>query len=338
MKNVLVHMQVHPEGLDRLRSLEGVTAVDVVETEEEPVREFPAEQIRHVHVYFGTFLPSNHEAMLDLELVQITSAGYSQLAGIGLVERGVRACNGWGVFDAPIAEWNIAMMVNLARDLRGMVRDQDAGNWNPRARYQNEIRGKVVGMWGYGGIARQTARLCKAMGMEVHALTRNGVKVRRSVYCPSGVGDPEGNLPDRVFVADQRDEFLSGLDFLILAMPLNEHTEGIVGEHELRTLPDGAFLLNPARGPLVQEAALLRALREGWIAGAALDTHYHYPMPRDHPLWGIPNVFMTPHVSGSALCPSFNRRIWDIFLQNVERYLSGRPQLNELSAAQLRGE
>ena len=91
----------------------------------------------------------------------------------------------------------------------------------------------------------------------------------------------------------------------------------------------------PARGPVVKEESLLRALREGWIAGAALDTHYHYPMPPDHPLWSLPNVIMTPHISGSARGPFYLPRIWSIFTQNLERFLAGTPLLNELSARQL---
>ena len=106
----------------------------------------------------------------------------------------------------------------------------------------------------------------------------------------------------------------------------------------MRWLPAFAFLLNPARGPLVQESALLRALEEGWIAGAALDTHYHYPMPAEHPLWNFPNVIMTPHIAGSTLNPMFRSRLWDIFVQNVDRYIRGKKLLNELTAQQLRGE
>ena len=121
-------------------------------------------------------------------------------------------------------------------------------------------------------------------------------------------------------------------------MPLTKTNQGIVGEKELRALPRTAFLLNPARGPLVQERALLKALREGWIAGAALDTHYAYPLPSSHPLWQFPNVILTPHISGSAQSPRFLDRIWDIFVQNVERWLSGQSLLNELSLLQLRGE
>jgi phosphoglycerate dehydrogenase-like enzyme len=111
----------------------------------------------------------------------------------------------------------------------------------------------------------------------------------------------------------------------------------LIGEHELRALPRHAFLLNPARGPIIQQDALLRALRENWIAGAALDTHYQYPMPPDHPLWAFPNVTFTPHISGSSLSPNFKTRLWDIFLSNLERFTSGGPLLNELSVSQLNG-
>ena len=112
--------------------------------------------------------------MRALRLVQIASAGYTQLVGIGLPARGIRACNALGVFDVPIAEWNIAMMVNLLRDLRGMIRNQEHGVWDRDRRFQRELRGLTVGFWGYGGIARETARLAKALGMHVHVLTRVG--------------------------------------------------------------------------------------------------------------------------------------------------------------------
>lgn len=115
-------------------------------------------------------------------------------------------------------------------------------------------------------------------------------------------------------------------------------TEGIVGEAELQMLPRRAYVLNPARGPLIQEQALLRALHEGWIAGAALDTHHHYPMPPNHPLWNNPNVIMTPHISGSGETQSYLPRAWQIFMENVYRYRNRKKLMNELSSAALRGE
>jgi phosphoglycerate dehydrogenase-like enzyme len=173
--------------------------------------------------------------------------------------------------------------------------------------------------------------------MRVHVLARKGVEPAHDVYRVPGTGDPEGILPERVFVGGGEAEFFSSLDFLVLAMPLTPQTEGIVGEKELRSLRPSAYLLNPARGTLVQEKALLEVLREGLIAGAAIDTHYQYPLPPEHPLWGFSNVILTPHIAGSSLNPMFSRRIWEIFGANLERYLSGGTLLNELSEQQLKG-
>ncbi|MBS1983644.1 MAG: hypothetical protein JST16_05675, partial [Bdellovibrionales bacterium] len=232
-------------------------------------------------------------------------------------------------------EWNVAMMVNLARTLRKMIRNQEAGVWERPAEFQREIRGMRVGLWGYGGIGRETARLARLMGLEVWVLSRTGIQPTGDVYTVPGTGDPQGKLPNRVFLKGQEKEFLSGLDFLILAMPLTPTTQGQIGEEELQALPRTAYVLNPSRGPLIKEEALLRALRENWIAGAALDTHYKYPLPADHPLWRFPNVILTPHISGSTLSQHFTHRIWDIFGENVRRLSHSRPLMNELSKAQL---
>jgi len=335
--HVFVDVPIHEPALEALREIDGIH-VTMADPIIEAVVVRPPELVRHTHILFCACPPKNLDDLSELRLIQLCSAGYSQLFGLKLVQRGVRACNGAGVFDTAIAEWNVAMMVNLARNLRQMIRNQEACVWDRSAEFQKEIRGSVVGLWGYGGIGRQTARLCKAMGMTVHALEPHGIGQRLNYYCVPDAGDPEGVLPDRVFNLAERVSFLEGLDFLVLCMPLTRLTEGIVGDAELRALPRHAFLLNPARGPLVQEESLLRALRDRWIAGAAIDTHYHYPMPADHPLWAMKNVIFTPHISGSANSPYFRPRVWDLFLKNVHRYLTGKPLLNELSSLQLNGE
>ena len=334
MRQVFVHAFVDPGGVRDLRNLRDVQ-VTVREVNGEPVEWSLPEHSLEANIHMWTFPPANLAAAHRLELIQITSAGYNQLHGLDLVRKGIRACNASGVHDPTIAEWNVAMMINLARNLREMIRHQEIGTWERREEYQREIRHLTVGLWGYGGIARATARLCKALGMRVWALTRDGIKPRDRRYREPGTGDPEGRLPDQVFVANQRDEFLSQLDFLILCVPLNEETAGMMGEHELSTLSRRAFILNPARGPLIREAALLKSLEKSWIAGAALDTHYQYPMPADHPLWSFPQVIMTPHISGSTASPHFKKRLWDLFVRNVRRHLSNQPLLNELSREQL---
>lgn len=333
---LLIDVAVEPAALAALERA-GTFAIDCITPPVEAARSLDPARIADADVLFCTFPPTNFADMKAVRWVQLASTGYSQLFGLDLPARGIRATNGRGCFDVPIAEWNVAMMVNLARDLRQMIRNQDATIWDRSAIFQKEIRGLTVGIWGYGGIGRETARLARQLGMRVHVMTRNGVAPRTEVFTVPGTGDPAGVLPDRVFRAGEEQAFLSGLDFLIVALPLTKATEGLIGERELSALPRTAHVLNPARGPIIQERALLRALEEKWIAGAAIDTHYKYPMPPEHPLWKFPNVIFTPHISGSSLSPRFKERLWEIFAQNVARFAKGEPLLNELTPAQLAG-
>ena len=338
MKKILIDVELHKPSLEKLKGMPGME-VEVIDFSEEE-RSLPPELIRDINYLFCSFPCVNFEDHKSLEFIQIASAGYSQLFGKGLCERGIRASNARGVFDVPIAEWSAAMLVSLVRDMRGMIRNQEHGVWDRDARFQREIRGMVVGIWGYGSIGRETARILSAMGVTIHVLDRMIYTSadQPDIYRVENTGDPDGLIPARIFTPGREIEFLQGLDGLIMAMPLTNSTKGIVGDRELRALPGGAYLLNPARGGLIQEQALLSALRDGHLAGAALDTHYYYPMPADHPLWRFPNVIMTPHISGSSLSPRFTERVWDIFARNVERLQAGSPLLNELTISQLKGE
>ncbi len=329
MTNILVDVPVHGPGLEMLRALPGVT-VDVCDPIVEASVERPRGLLANKEILFCGVPPKNLDDMDDLRWVQIASSGFEHLVPLNLPARGIRASNARGVFDIPIAEWCVAMMVNLTRDLPRLYRNQQAGHWDRDARFQTEIRSRTVGLWGYGGLARETARLAKALGLQVHVLARNGVRPQSNIYCVAGTGDPSGTLPDAVFGMEDKAAFLGSLDFLVMALPLNGQTRGIVTGEDLQALPPSAFVLNPARGPLIQEASLLQALQESWIAGAALDTHYQYPMPPDHPLWTLPNVIMTPHISGSTKSTRFSERVWDLFVQNIIRHQAGAPILNQL--------
>lgn len=335
---LLIDVPIEPPALAALRE-SGRFEIDILEPPAEVARHVDPARLRGVDALFCTFPPTNFADADALRWVQLASTGYTQLIGLDLPARGICATNARGCFDVPIGEWVIAMMVNLARDVRRMIRNQDAATWDRSAGFQREIRGMTVGLWGYGGIGRETARLARQLGLRVHVLTRSGkVAPRRDVYSVPGTGDPDGVLPDRVFGAGEELELLRGLDFLVLALPLTKATEGLIGERELKALPRTAYLLNPARGPIVRQEALIEALQQGWIAGAALDTHYQYPTPPDSPLWHFPNVIFTPHIAGSSLSPRFKQRLWEIFTINVERFSRGETLLNELTPAQLVGE
>jgi len=300
-----------------------------------PQEPWPLDRAADVEMVFGNYPPPNLDDFPKLRWLQLESAGYSHVFNLRLPERGITVTNARGVFDCPIAEWNIAMMVNLVREMRTLIRNQEHRIWERLAKFSGELRGHTVGIWGYGGIGRETARLAKAFGMTVHVLARSGKKSRADSTAEPGTGDPDGSLPDRYFSEDERAEFLRGLDFLILAMPLTSKTDGIVTEADLRALPKGAFLLNPARGPLIRQEALLAVLRDGHLGGAALDTHYAYPLPADHPLWVFPHVILTPHISGTSLSRRSHERMVDIFHQNVRRYVAGQPLLNVVTREDL---
>jgi phosphoglycerate dehydrogenase-like enzyme len=217
MKHLLIDLPTIPETtLVRLRALPGVE-VHIAGPRQGPER--PAALLRGKQVLLCKRVPRNFDDLTDLEFLHLATVGYEHLRHLGLADRPVRVCNARGVFDTAIAEWNLAMMINLTRDLRSLIRNQESRTWDRAARFQEEVRGRVVGLWGYGGIGRDTARLAKTLGMTVHVMTRSGVSPRRDTFCESGTGDPEGRLPDRAFTAGQERDFLSGLDFLILALP-----------------------------------------------------------------------------------------------------------------------
>ena len=334
--NILIDVPIVPTSLDKLKQIPNLK-ISFTASPEEHVRPLPQNLLHNQHILFCMFPPENHQDLDALKFIQVNSSGFTQLAPLKLAstEKNIQAANSLGVFDVPIAEWCITMMINMVRNMKSLIENQQNTRWDRSARFQHEIRGSTVGIWGYGGIGRETARLCKALGLTVHVMTRNGVKVRNNVYRVENTGDPKGVLPDKVFTLTEKQTFLADLDFLIMAIPLNPTTEGIIRERELRSLPEHAIILNPARGPLIQEESLIRALRENWITGAALDTHYVYPLPPDHPLWSMDNVMLTPHISGSSQSQHFGQRTWDIFIENVQRFSKSTPLLNMLDHKQL---
>jgi len=201
MKRILVDIATEETGLQGLRALPGVV-VETVETAK-AARALPAELLREQHILVCKTPPLNFDDLHSLEFMQISTVGYEHLRHLGLAHKSIRVCNARGVFDTAIAEWSLAMMINLRRDLRELIRQQEQGEWHRASRFQQEVRGRVVGLWGYGGIGRETARLAKAFGMTVHVLARSRVGPRATAYTLNGTGDPEGILPDRVYFPGQ---------------------------------------------------------------------------------------------------------------------------------------
>ncbi|HET8522970.1 MAG TPA: D-2-hydroxyacid dehydrogenase [Thermomicrobiales bacterium] len=291
----------------------------------------PVELIADREILFADFAPANIEAMQDLAWIQLGSAGYAQLQGLPLKSMGTRATNASGVNDIPIAEWCLLMMLAFERSLPDLFQVQQQRGWDRAARFQTELRGRRVGILGYGNIGREVARLSQALGLDVWALNRHPVGPTPLKFTPAGTGDPEGAIPSRAFTVDQLPAFLPHLDYLVMTAALNGRTRGLIGEAELRLLPVHAVILNPARAHLIDEKALQRALGDGWIRGAAIDSHYREPLAPDDPAWDVPNVILTPHISGSTLSPRYTDRLTELFRRNLDRFQRGQPLLNEIS-------
>lgn len=194
------------------------------------------------------------------------------------------------------------------------------------------------GILGYGSIGRQIARVAKALGSEVYAYTNRPRPTPESRkdhgFNVPGLGDPEGEFPSKWFSgtdSDSVDAFLtSGLDLLVLAVPLTPSTKNLIDERRLKLLADKqTFITNIGRGPTLNTNALVKALDEGWVRGAALDVTDPEPLPQDHPMWHKKNVIITPHISGNST--KYNERILQILEANLERISEGKELVNRVS-------
>jgi phosphoglycerate dehydrogenase-like enzyme len=175
-----------------------------------------------------------------------------------------------------------------------------------------ELGGKILGLVGLGAIGSALAVRARALGIEVIAVRRHP--------------KPDPAPADAQWGTDRLSELLERADWLVLAAPLTTETRGFIGASELGRMKPSAVLINLGRGALVDEAALIEALAQGRIAGAGLDVFEQEPLPETSPLWSMPNVILTPHVSGFG--PRYWERAIDLFRRNLGAYLAGRPLEN----------
>ena len=214
-----------------------------------------------------------------------------------------------GVHAIPLAEFAILGLLAVAKELPRFAEDQRARAWPEVRRPMRELDGQTLFLVGLGEIGRETARLAKAFGMRT-------VGIRRSRRPPPTHVD-EVHGPDRLA------ELASQADAMVVSLPMTEETAGMIDRATIERLPPGCIFVNVGRGGVVDEPALIEALRAGRIAGAVLDVFATEPLPHDSPLWDLPNVLVTPHAV--ALSARENERIAELFVANLRRYLDGEP-------------
>ena len=240
-----------------------------------------------------------------LRWVHYNSTGVEHMRLNEFREQAVILTNGAGLYAHPIAEHVVMCMLAARLNLLGLVRAQAAVTWDPEAESDQELQGSVALILGYGALGRAVGDRARALGVTVLGARRRGdVPVEHGV----GSGDTwRAQLPEA--------------DFVVLTLPATLETRGILGAPELAAMKAGAWLINVARGSLVDEEALVDALSSGHLGGAALDAFQNEPLPPAHPFWKLPNVLLSPHTSWRS--SRLDEREVALFSDNLKRFIDG---------------
>ncbi len=300
------------------------------------------EAVRSAEVYFGFGIPAEILRVgRRLRWVHTGAAGVRGSLTPEMRAADVVFTNSAGVQAAPMAESVLAALLHFARGLDWAVRSQARGEWG-KAPFDaddspiREVAGSTVGVVGYGGVGREVARRARALGARVVALKRRRASEAAAV---EGAGEPVGAAggaggaagvaeaaDDVVYGAPGLERLLAESDYVVVAVPETPATVGMIDAAALARMKRSAVLVNVARGAIVDEAALVAALREERLRGAALDVFEREPLAPESPLWKLPNVLLTPHTS------AYSRRYWEretaLIRDNVGRYLGGLPLRN----------
>lgn len=250
-----------------------------------------------------------------LKWIQTSSAGIERILFPELVESDIILTNARGMHAVTVAEHVMAFALAFARNLHVYLRNQTSRLWD-RTPGLPGLSGKTMGILGLGGIGREVAKKAKVFNMRVVALKRDAIETP-----PTWV--------DELFYRDGIWRLLELSDYVAITLPLTKETEGLIGEEELGCMKKSAVLINVARGAIVDEAALVFALENGIIRGAALDVFSTEPLPPESKLYSLPNVILTPHVAGTF--DGYMETATDLFCENLRRFLDGRPLLNVVS-------
>jgi D-2-hydroxyacid dehydrogenase (NADP+) len=255
----------------------------------------------------------------ELKWIHSTAAGVAQLMYAELRQSGITVTNASGIFSVPMAEHTMGLVLALARNFPDSVRYQDRSKWAvqdlwDKPQHLNEINGSVLLIVGYGSIGRELARRAKAFDMRVWGVTR------------SGSGD--STQAEKILPVSQLNEALPHADYVVISAPETPETKHLIGSEQIARMKRGARLINVARGSLLDEGALINALQNGALCGAALDVTGVEPLPPQSPLWRAPNLFITPHTS------AISERLWlretELFLKLLDEWFEGTPLSNRV--------
>lgn len=320
---LLLDAPLRPESVARLRALS--PDLEVIDVSADEAFDVDGLTDPEVEAIVGSRPPADLTRTPRLRWLQTRSAGVDHLAADPPWRKGLLVTNAKGVYAIPMAEYVTGAVLRIFQPSVAWAADQAAHRWPPHdtAPLATVVRGKTAVVVGYGSIGREVARQLAALGLRIVAVKPRSDVRRDIAFRLPGTGDPDGTIPDRILGVEDLATAAAEADVMVLTMPLTDASRGIVNERILAALPPRAWLINVSRGPLVDEAALLDALRAGRLAGAVLDVFSEEPLPADDPLWDAPNVVVSPHASGAT-----TQFLDDLVIENVRRYLAGEPLLN----------
>lgn len=263
-------------------------------------------------IIYGYGLPRNVVARAPkLKWVQMTSAGVDKFLTEELRQSKIVMTNVRGMHAVPMSEFVFSEMLMFAKGAQHCFQQKQGKQWKPFM--PSMLYAKTLGIVGLGSIGREIARMAKAFGMRVLAVRRSDTSGKTIRYV------------DEIFPLAQLKTMLSDCDYVALTVPLTAETHHMISEPELRSMKPTAYLINVARGNVVDEDALVRALEQNRIAGAGLDVFSTEPLPADSRLWDLPNVILSPHIAGNMDC--YAEQATDIFCDNLKRYIAGQKLL-----------
>jgi len=282
-------------------------------------------------LYTNRVLPKPEQAP-RLRWIQFHWAGLDHALEEPILQKeGISITSMSGASAPQMAEHAVMMMLALGHHLPEAAAHQRKSEW-PSGRWNLfnplELRGSTVGIVGYGSIGRQIARLLQVFGATVLATKRDVMHPEDTGYTLEGLGDPDGDLVNRLYPPQALSTMLKECDYVVVTLPRTTVTRGLLGAKELGAIKPGAYLVDISRGEILDHNALIPLLKERKLAGAALDVFPVEPLPADSPLWKLPNVIITPHIAGFS--PYYDERAAALFAENLKRYLGELPLYNRL--------
>ena len=320
-----------PLGTSLIKSLQEVSpTLRITVHPAQNVNEVPDELWARCEVLYTNRILPDPGLAPNIKWVQLHWAGIDSLVDTPLFAKpDITVTTLSGAAASQSAEHVLTMLLALGHQLSALSAQQKKANW-PKDRLERfkprELRTSTVGIIGYGSIGRQIARLLCEFGATVLATKNDAMHPIDSGYTPEGMGDPSGDLVQRLYPAQALKSMLKDCDFIVVAVPLSDRTRGLVNEEVLAACKPSAYLADISRGGIVDHDALIKALNNKKLAGAALDVFPEEPLPEDSPLWSMPNVIITPHIAGVSA--HYDERAVELFAENLSRYIADLPLHN----------